>query len=97
VEGKRQPSTFTSTSSYQLEMSSMGEASLSFVSFIFPTNIIIVASFLVTAAALITHHISPTHLTRVLVALTHETDATYISAIEAGVIPCEVDTDALSK
>ncbi|KAJ7251270.1 hypothetical protein C8J57DRAFT_1474546 [Mycena rebaudengoi] len=81
-------------------MSSMCEASLSFVSSIFPNNtihIIIVASLLVTAAAFITHHISPTHLTRVLVALTHETDATYIGAIEAGVILCEVDTDALSK
>ncbi|KAJ7251262.1 hypothetical protein C8J57DRAFT_1666294 [Mycena rebaudengoi] len=42
-------------------------------------------------------YISPTRLTRVLVALMHETDATYIGAMEARVIPCDVDAEALSK
>ncbi|KAJ7281285.1 hypothetical protein C8J57DRAFT_1219180 [Mycena rebaudengoi] len=81
-------------------MSSMGETSLSFLSSILPNNTantIIGASFLAIAAALIIHHISPTRLTHLLVALMHETDATYISAVEAGVIPCDVDTEALSK
>ncbi|KAJ7252620.1 hypothetical protein C8J57DRAFT_1237969 [Mycena rebaudengoi] len=79
---------------------SMSETSLSFVSSIIPSstaNTIIGASILTTATALLIHHISPTRLTPVLVALMHETDATYIGAIEAGVIRCDVDTEAMSK
>ncbi|KAJ7251266.1 hypothetical protein C8J57DRAFT_1520618 [Mycena rebaudengoi] len=82
-------------------MSSMDEASLLFFSSIqLPSstaNTIFGALILTTATALIIHHISPMRLTRLLVALMHETDATYIGAIEAGVIPCDVDTEALSK
>ncbi|KAJ7281257.1 hypothetical protein C8J57DRAFT_73309 [Mycena rebaudengoi] len=76
------------------------ETSLSFLSSILPNstaNTIICASILTAATALIIHHISPTRLTRVLVALMQETDATYIGAMEAGVIPCAGDTDTLSK
>jgi hypothetical protein len=78
-------------------MSSMDETSLSFLSSILPNNtfnMIIGASILTTAAVLIIHHISPTRLARMLVALMCETDAIYIHAIEAGL---DVDTDALSK
>ncbi|KAJ7281300.1 hypothetical protein C8J57DRAFT_1500003 [Mycena rebaudengoi] len=81
-------------------MSSMGETSLSFLSSILPNstaNTIIGASILTTVTALGIHHISPTRLTHVLVTLMHETDATYIGVMEAGVIPGDVDTDALSK
>ncbi|KAJ7281284.1 hypothetical protein C8J57DRAFT_1219179 [Mycena rebaudengoi] len=82
-------------------MSSMSETSLSFISSILPnstTNTIIGASLLATVTALVIHHISPTRLTRrVLVSLMHETDATYIGAMEAGVILCDGDTDSLSK
>ncbi|KAJ7281299.1 hypothetical protein C8J57DRAFT_1297306, partial [Mycena rebaudengoi] len=81
-------------------MSSMSETSLSFFSSILPNsaaNTIIGASILATATALVIHHISPMRLTCVLVALMHETDATYIGAMEAGVILCDGDTDALSK
>ncbi|KAJ7252639.1 hypothetical protein C8J57DRAFT_1237989 [Mycena rebaudengoi] len=78
-------------------MSGMDETSLSFLSSILPNNtfnMIIGASILTTVAALIIHHISPTRLARMLVALMRETDAIYIHAIEAGL---DVDTDALSK
>ncbi|KAJ7281326.1 hypothetical protein C8J57DRAFT_1297340 [Mycena rebaudengoi] len=71
-------------------MCSMSETSLSFISSILPNstaNTIIGASILATVTALVIHHISPTRLTRVLVSLMHETDATYIGAI----------TDSLSK
>ncbi|KAJ7281315.1 hypothetical protein C8J57DRAFT_1297327 [Mycena rebaudengoi] len=81
-------------------MTSMGKTSLSFLSSILPNNTantIIGTSILTTATALGIHHISPTRLTRVLVTLMHETDATYIGAMEAGVILCDGDTDALSK
>ncbi|KAJ7281334.1 hypothetical protein C8J57DRAFT_1219230 [Mycena rebaudengoi] len=81
------------------EMSSMNEASLSFVSSILPNNNTIVgASILTIVAALVTHHISPMRLTRLLVTLMHETDAIHIHAVESGLIPCDVDmVDALSK
>jgi hypothetical protein len=78
----------------------MGETSLSFLSSILPNsaaNTIIGALILTTAAVLIIHRISPARLTHVLVALMHETDATYIGAMVAGVIPGDVDTDTLSK
>ncbi|KAJ7251265.1 hypothetical protein C8J57DRAFT_1352585, partial [Mycena rebaudengoi] len=81
-------------------MSSMSETSLSFLSSILPNstaNTIIGASILATVTALVIHHISPTRLTHVLVTLIHETDATYIGAMEGGVIRGDVDTDALSK
>ncbi|KAJ7281311.1 hypothetical protein C8J57DRAFT_1297320 [Mycena rebaudengoi] len=81
-------------------MSSMSETLLSFLSSILPNstaNTIIGASILATVTALVIHHISPTRLTRVLVSLMHETDATYIGAMEAGVILCDGDTDALSN
>ncbi|KAJ7281304.1 hypothetical protein C8J57DRAFT_1297311 [Mycena rebaudengoi] len=81
-------------------MSSMSETSLSFLSSILPNstaNTIIGASILATVTSLVIHRISPTRLTRVLVSLMHETDATYIGAMEAGVILCDSDTDALSK
>ncbi|KAJ7281328.1 hypothetical protein C8J57DRAFT_1500034 [Mycena rebaudengoi] len=78
----------------------MSETLLSFLSSILPNstaNTIIGASILATVTALVIHHISPTRLTRVLVSLMHETDATYIGAMEAGVILCDGDTDLLSK
>jgi hypothetical protein len=81
-------------------MSSLGESSLAFLSSILPNstaNTIIGASILTTVTTLGIHHISPARLTRVLVALIHETDATYIGAMEAGVVPCDGDTEALSK
>ncbi|KAJ7252605.1 hypothetical protein C8J57DRAFT_1474228 [Mycena rebaudengoi] len=47
---------------------------------------------------IITHHISPTRLTQLLVALMHETDTIYIRAVEAGLSPSDVDpAEALSK
>ncbi|KAJ7281318.1 hypothetical protein C8J57DRAFT_1297332 [Mycena rebaudengoi] len=81
-------------------MSSMSETLLSFFSSILPystANTIIGASILATVTALVIYRILPTRLTRVLVSLMHETDATYIGAMEAGVILCDGDTDALSK
>ncbi|KAJ7281281.1 hypothetical protein C8J57DRAFT_1463571 [Mycena rebaudengoi] len=81
-------------------MSSMGETSLSFLSSILPNNTantIIGASILTTATALIIHHVSPTRLTRLLVALMHETVAIYIRAIEAGLVPSDTDADTLFK
>ncbi|KAJ7252683.1 hypothetical protein C8J57DRAFT_1661850 [Mycena rebaudengoi] len=81
-------------------MSSMGETSLSLVSSILPNNTanaIIGASILTAATALGIHHISPTHLTRVLVTLMHETDTSYIRAVEAGLVFSDVDADALFK
>jgi hypothetical protein len=81
-------------------MSSMGETSLSLVSSILPNNTantIISASMLTAATALGIHHISPTHLTRVLVTLMHETDTLYIRAVKTGLVPGNVDTDALFK
>jgi hypothetical protein len=82
-------------------MTSMGETSLSFVSSIFPgntANTIIGTSILATGAAVITHHISPTRLTQLLVALMHETDTIYIRAVEAGLSPSDVDpAETLSK
>ncbi|KAJ7252668.1 hypothetical protein C8J57DRAFT_1474256 [Mycena rebaudengoi] len=81
-------------------MSSIGETSLSFLSSILPNNTantITGTSILTTATALGIHHISPTRLTRVLVTLMHETDAMYIRAVEAGLVPSDVDTEALFK
>ncbi|KAJ7252617.1 hypothetical protein C8J57DRAFT_1351170, partial [Mycena rebaudengoi] len=82
-------------------MSSMNEASLSFLSSIqLPNNTAntIIGAFILTiVAALIIHNISPMRLTRALVALMHETVAIYIGAMEAGVIPSDVDADALFK
>ncbi|KAJ7252644.1 hypothetical protein C8J57DRAFT_1351201 [Mycena rebaudengoi] len=81
-------------------MSSMGEASLSFVSSSLPNNTantIIGASILTAATALGIHHISPTRLTRVLVTLMHETDTMYIRAVEAGLVFSDVDGDTLFK
>ncbi|KAJ7281331.1 hypothetical protein C8J57DRAFT_1297342 [Mycena rebaudengoi] len=81
-------------------MSTMSEPTLSFLLTILPNNIantIIGSSILATATALGIYHISPTRLTCVLVASMHETDATYIGAMEAGVILCDGDTDTLSK
>ncbi|KAJ7252634.1 hypothetical protein C8J57DRAFT_1351192 [Mycena rebaudengoi] len=43
------------------------------------------------------HQISPTHLTRVLVTLMHETDTIYIRAVEAGLVPNDIDANALFK
>ncbi|KAJ7252631.1 hypothetical protein C8J57DRAFT_638856 [Mycena rebaudengoi] len=82
------------------EMSSMGEASLSFISSSLPNNTankIIGVSILTAITALGIHHISPTRLTRVLVALMDETDTSYIRAVEAGLVFCDVDADALFK
>ncbi|KAJ7252684.1 hypothetical protein C8J57DRAFT_1238027 [Mycena rebaudengoi] len=82
-------------------MSSMGETSLSFVSCILPNNtvnMIVGALILTIVAALVTHHILPTRLTRLLVTLMHETDAIHIHAVESGLIPYDVDmVDTLSK
>ncbi|KAJ7199270.1 hypothetical protein C8J57DRAFT_1545200 [Mycena rebaudengoi] len=81
-------------------MFSMGEASFSFVSSSLPNNTantIIGASILTAATALGIHHISPTHLTRVLVTLMHETDTIYIRAVEAGLVPSDIDANALFK
>ncbi|KAJ7281269.1 hypothetical protein C8J57DRAFT_1219167 [Mycena rebaudengoi] len=81
-------------------MSSMGEASLSFVSSTFPNNTantIIGALILTTATALILHHISPTRLTRVLVPLMHEIDTMYIRVVGAGFVPNDIDANALFK
>jgi hypothetical protein len=81
-------------------MSSIGETSLAFVSSFLPhntANTIIGASILTTATALILHHISPTRLTRVLVTLMHETDTMYIRVVEAGLVPSDVDAEALFK
>ncbi|KAJ7281286.1 hypothetical protein C8J57DRAFT_1558774 [Mycena rebaudengoi] len=81
-------------------MSSIGETSLSFLSSILSNstaNTIIGASILTGTTALVTHHISPTRLTRVLVTLMHETDTLYIRAVEAGLVPSDVDADALFK
>ncbi|KAJ7252630.1 hypothetical protein C8J57DRAFT_1351187 [Mycena rebaudengoi] len=81
-------------------MSNMSEASLSLLSSISlssTANRIFGALILTTATALIIHHISPTRLTRLLVALMPETVTIYIGAIEAGIIPSDVDADALFK
>ncbi|KAJ7252625.1 hypothetical protein C8J57DRAFT_1474241 [Mycena rebaudengoi] len=81
-------------------MSSMGEASLTFVSSSLPNNTankIIGAAILTTVTAFGIHHISPTRLTRVLVTLMHETDTSYIRAVEAGLVFSDVDADALFK
>ncbi|KAJ7199266.1 hypothetical protein C8J57DRAFT_1545196 [Mycena rebaudengoi] len=81
-------------------MSSMGETSLSLVSSILPNNTantIIGAFILTVATALGIHHISPTRLTRVLVTLMHETDTMYIRAVEAGLVPSDVDATTLFK
>ncbi|KAJ7252649.1 hypothetical protein C8J57DRAFT_1237999 [Mycena rebaudengoi] len=81
-------------------MSSMGATSLSFVSSSLPSNTantIIGTSILTTATALGIHHISPTRLTRVLVTLMHETDTMYIRAVEAGLVPSDVNANALFK
>ncbi|KAJ7252659.1 hypothetical protein C8J57DRAFT_1238007 [Mycena rebaudengoi] len=81
-------------------MSNMGETFLSFVSSILPNNTantIIGGSILTAATALIIHNISPTRLTRVLVTLMHETDMIYIRAVEAGLVPSDVDVEALFK
>ncbi|KAJ7252662.1 hypothetical protein C8J57DRAFT_1519973 [Mycena rebaudengoi] len=55
------------------------------------------ASILTAATALTIHHISPTRLARVLVTLMHETDTIYIRTVEAGIVPSDVDADALFK
>ncbi|KAJ7252604.1 hypothetical protein C8J57DRAFT_1661704 [Mycena rebaudengoi] len=82
-------------------MSSMNETSLSFFSSILPNNnanTIIGAAIITTVTVLIIHHISPTRLTNLLVALMHETDTIYIGAMEAGLVPADIDTaEALSK
>ncbi|KAJ7252635.1 hypothetical protein C8J57DRAFT_638876 [Mycena rebaudengoi] len=81
-------------------MSNMSEASLSLLSSILPSstaNTIFSALILTTATALIVHHFSPTRLTRILVALMHESVTIYIGAMEAGIIPSDVDADALFK
>jgi hypothetical protein len=82
-------------------MSSMSETSLSLFSSILPNNTantIIGASIITTVTALVIHHISPTRLTRLLVALMHETDTIFIGAMEAGLVPGDIDTaDALSQ
>ncbi|KAJ7199267.1 hypothetical protein C8J57DRAFT_1262022 [Mycena rebaudengoi] len=79
-------------------MSSMGEASLTFVSSSLPNNTAnkIIGASILTAVTWI-HHISPTRLTRVLVTLMHETDTSYIRAVEAGLVFSDVDADALFK
>jgi hypothetical protein len=77
------------------------KASLSFLSSIqLPNNTAntVISAFILTiVATLIIHNISPMRLTRTLVALVHETDVTDIDAMEAGVVPCDGDTDMLSK
>ncbi|KAJ7281277.1 hypothetical protein C8J57DRAFT_1558753 [Mycena rebaudengoi] len=79
-------------------MSSIGETSLSFLSSILPNNTantIIGTSILTTATALGIHHISPMRLTRVLVTLMHETDAMYIRAVEAGLVPSDCSSESI--
>ncbi|KAJ7199271.1 hypothetical protein C8J57DRAFT_1262026 [Mycena rebaudengoi] len=81
-------------------MSSMGETSLSFVSSILPSdtaNTIIGTLILTMVMALGIHHISPTRLIRVLVTLLHETDTMYIHAVEAGLVPSDVDANATDE
>ncbi|KAJ7252637.1 hypothetical protein C8J57DRAFT_1519951 [Mycena rebaudengoi] len=76
----------------------ISQTSLSFLSSILPNstaNTIIGASILTAATALIIHLISPTRMTRVLVALMHENSLIYIRAIEAGLVSSDVDVDAL--
>ncbi|KAJ7281316.1 hypothetical protein C8J57DRAFT_1500019 [Mycena rebaudengoi] len=58
---------------------------------------IIGASILTAATALTLHHISPMRLTRVLVTLMHETDTIYIRTVETGLVPSDVDAEALFK
>ncbi|KAJ7252692.1 hypothetical protein C8J57DRAFT_1474267 [Mycena rebaudengoi] len=81
-------------------MSRIGEPSVSFISSILPNNTantIISTSILTAAIALGIHHISPTRLTHVLVTLMHETDTIYIRAVEAGLVPGDVDANTLFK